>query len=703
MAVTQPGPSGAAHVAALEAARSELQSDILRGVGGRPALERYSDRVDAMLRQLFAEVGGADHEVVVLALGGYGRRHLCLHSDIDLLILFGGRIDEEFLRAFLNPLWDLGVVIGHQVRELDEFSTLEADNPEFLLALLDARPVAGLRVLFERFRGVFHTASTHAYILKSLLELIDVRHAGFNATLYQLEPDVKEAPGALRDLTAARTIAMLTDPLLLRRGPADPARVDQAEDFLLRVRSSLHLNAGRNQNTLSHDAQERTAELLGYPGAEPRQRVERLMSDYFRHARTAHRSLDWARKGAPVPVGPNLGISRDGIRFLDPIQAARNPATWIGAFQAAIDADTAVSEEALSCIQQHVDRFRADDFFTDASDQSALLTLLKPKKGLYDRLSEMHDCGLLGRVFPEFQAISWRVVRDFYHKYTVDEHTLLTIRNLERISTTEVPYRLRFRNILGEIDRPELLVLSLLLHDVGKWRDDDHAIESVRMAVEAVERLGLDNDAREAVLFLIRHHLRMSLVAFRRDTEDPDIVKDFSAFIGNEERLKMLTLMTLVDVEAVSPETLTAWKEELLWRLYVDTYNHLTQRYGDEVIERNQAGLNDLLKQRPDGSLGDGDHAIPRGAAAALPPALRARRHLSSRAAGARHSPGRSAPVARAGRRVGLVARRRDARQAVSVLEHLWRAVVVRHEHHSRTRAHQPERSGARRVSVHRR
>ena len=600
MAVTQPGPSGPALVAALAAARTELQSDVVRGVGGRSALERYSDRVDAMLRQLFAEAGGANHEVVVLALGGYGRRHLCLHSDIDLLILFGSRIDEEFLRAFLNPLWDVGVSIGHQVRELEEFSTLEADNPEFLLALLDARPVAGLRVLFERFGALFHTASTHAYILKSLLELIDARHAGFNATLYQLEPDVKEAPGALRDLTAARTIAMLTDPLLLRRGPADPARVDQAEDFLLRVRSTLHLNAGRNQNTLSHEMQERTAELLGYPGAEPRQRVERLMSDYFRHARTAHRSLNWARKGAPVPVGPNLGSSRDGIRFLDPIQAARNPATWIGAFQAAIDADTGVAEEALSCIQQHVDRFRADDFFPEAADRAALLNLLKPRKGLYDRLSEMHDCGLLGRVFPEFQAISWRVVRDFYHKYTVDEHTLLTIRNLERIATTEVPYRLRFRNILSEVDRPELLVLSLLLHDVGKWRDDDHALESVRMAVEAVERLGLDADAREAVLFLIRHHLRMSLVAFRRDTEDPDIVKDFSAFIGNEERLKMLTLMTLVDVEAVSPETLTAWKEELLWRLYVDTYNHLTQRYGDEVIERNQAGLSDLLKQRPD-------------------------------------------------------------------------------------------------------
>ncbi|HEY1308365.1 MAG TPA: HD domain-containing protein [Vicinamibacterales bacterium] len=603
MSLTQPGSGGSTLVTAFDAARSELEADALRGAGGRVALERYADRVDAMLRQLFSDASGSDVPVGVIALGGYGRRHLCLQSDIDLLVLFEraiGQAEERFLRGFLNPLWDLGVVVGHQVRELGDFERLETNNAEFLLALLDARPVAGLRSLFDRFRTLFHTAATHAYILKSLLELIDQRHAAFNATLYQLEPDVKEAPGALRDLTATRTIAMLTDPLLLRRGPADPARVDQAEDFLLRVRSTLHLDAGRNQNVLSHDMQERTADLLGYPGAEPRQRVERLMSDYFRHARIVTRALDWARKSAPLPVGPNLGLSRDGIRFLDPILAARNPATWIGAFQAAIDHNAEVSEEALSCVQQHVDRYRADDFFPEAADQVALLRLLTPRAGLYERLSEMHDCGLLGRVFPEFQAISWRVVRDFYHKYTVDEHTLLTIRNLERISTTTAPERVRYRNVLTAVAEPELVVLALLLHDVGKWRDDDHAVESERMAVDVLERLQLRGEARETVLFLIRHHLRMSLIAFRRDTEDPEIVKNFATFIGTEERLKMLCLMTLVDVEAVSPETLTPWKEELLWRLYVDTYNHLTQRYGDELIERNQAGLDVLLKQRPE-------------------------------------------------------------------------------------------------------
>jgi len=602
MSVTQPDSTGSALRASLDAAREELRAAIARGAGGRGTLEQYADRVDALVRQLFTDAGPYDGPLAIIALGGYGRRHLCLHSDIDLLLLFGGGIgpaEERFVHRFLNPLWDLGVVVGHQVRDLGDFQRLETDNPEFLLALLDARPVAGARPVFEQFGAVFHQAGTHAFILRSLLALIEERHAKFDGTLYQLEPDVKEAPGALRDLTATRTIAMLTDPLLLRRGPADAARFDDAEDFLLEIRSTLHLECGRNQNVLSHDLQERTAEMLGYPGTEPRQRVEKLMSDYFRHARIVGRSLEWARRTAPVPVGPNLGLSRDGVRFIDPVQAARNPASWLGTFEAALDAGGEVSEEALSCIQQHVDRYRADDFFVDAQDRAALLRFLKPRPGLYARLSQMHDCGLLGRVFPEFQAISWRVVRDFYHKYTVDEHTLLTIRNLERLTTTDAPHRVRFRSILADLQAPELLVLALLFHDVGKWRDDEHALESVRMAEQVLDRLQVGGEPREVVLFLIRHHLRMSLAAFRRDTEDPEIVKQFAALVGTEERLKLLCLMTVVDIEAVSPETLTPWKAELLWRLYVDTYNHLTQRYGDELIERNEAGLTDLLANRP--------------------------------------------------------------------------------------------------------
>ena len=301
-----------------------------------------------------------------------------------------------------------------------------------------------------------------------------------------------------------------------------------------------------------------------------------------------------------MPVGQNLGLSRDGIRFLDPVEAGRSPASWIRAFQAAIDADTEVTEDTLSCIEQYVGGFSPEDFTPEPRDRAAVLRLLRPRSGLYAALSQMHDCGLLGRLLPEFQAISWRVVRDFYHKYTVDEHTLLAIRNFERLLSTNESYRQRFKTIADGVPSLELLVLSLLLHDVGKWRDDEHAPESVRMAVDVLDRLQVTEEARDTVLFLIRNHLRMSLAAFRRDTEDPEIVKEFAALVGTEERLKMLCLMTLADVEAVSPETLTPWKEELIWRLYVDTYNHLTQRYADELIERNQAGLIDLLSGRPE-------------------------------------------------------------------------------------------------------
>jgi [protein-PII] uridylyltransferase len=602
MSVTRPESTGAALKASLDAARGEFRASIARGTGGRGALERYADRVDGLIRQLFTDAGPYDGPIAIIALGGYGRRHLCLHSDIDLLLLFGdgiGPAEERFVNSFLNPLWDLGVVVGHQVRNIEDLRQLETDNPEFLLALLDARPVAGARSVFERFGVVFHQAETHAFILRSLLGLIDERHARFNATLYQLEPDVKDAPGALRDLTATRTIALLTDPLLLRRGPADAARFDDAEDFLLRVRSTLHLECGRNQNVLSHELQERTAEMLGYPGAEPRQRVEKLMSDYFRHARIVSRSLEWARRTAPAPVGANLGLSRDGVRFIDPVQAARNPSSWLGAFQAALDSGNEVSEEALSCIQQHVDRYRADDFFVDAQDRAALLRFLKPRPGLYARLSQMHDCGLLGRVFPEFQAISWRVVRDFYHKYTVDEHTLLTIRNLERLVTTEVGDRMRFRSILSDLQEPELLVVALLFHDVGKWREADHAQESVRLAQSMLDRLELPDEERATVEFLIREHLQMSQVAFRRDSEDPHVAARFAELVGTEEQLKLLCLMTLADVGAVSPDTLTPWKEDLLWRVYVDTYNRLTLGYADQLLDKDPAGLAVLIAGRP--------------------------------------------------------------------------------------------------------
>jgi [protein-PII] uridylyltransferase len=584
----------------LEEARRNIGRDILAGESGVSALARYAAHVDDRLRRLHEEAGPSGSPVALIALGGYGRRHLCPYSDIDLLVLFGGAVgeaEERFLRRLLHPLWDAGFVVGHHVREGGDRLELEVDNPEFLLALSDTRLIAGSAALYQQLSESFHVPSTHARILAALQDLIDARYARFGATLYQLEPDLKDAPGALRDIAAARTIAAVSDPALLRRN-GDAGRMAHAEDFLLRVRALLHLERRRNDNVLAHELQEKLADQLGYAGQSVRQQVETLMADYFGHARTVARTLERVRRTAPVPVAVNLGRTPDGVRFIDDAKAALEPESWLAAFQSALEGSTRVADDSLDCIRQHAEGCAFASFFPTAEHRRAFLRFLVPGRGLYARLSEMHDCGLLGRMIPPLRSITCRVVRDFYHKYTVDEHTLQTIGNLERL-VTEPEARPRFSALLREVESPELLVLALLLHDVGKWRDEDHASESVRMAEGVLDELQLPDPARQTVVFLIAHHLRMSQIAFRRDTEDPEIVRDFAALVGSEERLKLLCLMTLADVAAVSPDTMTRWKEELLWRIYVDTYNCLTLQYGDDLIESTQTAAAECVARRP--------------------------------------------------------------------------------------------------------
>ena len=600
----------------LEAVRREFTAEIEAGRGGRAALTRFSGRVDDLLRDIVRVAAVHTEEpVAVCALGGYGRRQLCLHSDLDLLVLFRGRIgrgEERFLRALLHPLWDLKLAVGHHVRELADLERLETDNPEFLLARLDARFLAGDVGLFDRFETLSRESSAHAYpqILDALVLLTDQRHAQFNDTRFQIEPDVKDAPGALRDIWAGRTMARLAGVAPARFGASSADRLEAAEEFLVRIRSVLHLAAGQNLNVLTQALQDQVAERLDYAGAEPQQRVEALMSEYFRHARAVVHALARVRRAArppepwpPRPLGDNLLWVAEGIAFADASKAAAEPASWLLAFEAAVERGVPVSDDALALVEreQEAHHCSPQDLLPTGRERKRLLQFLRPRPGLSARLSEMHDCGLLEAIFPEFRAISSRAIRDFYHKYTVDEHTLLAIGNLERFFDQTTLSGERFGTVLRELHAPELLVLALLFHDVGKWlNDEDHAEEGARMAQTMLDRLEIAGEARQTVEFLIRKHLRMSRVAFRRDTEDPDVVRDFAALFSTEEHLKMLCLMTLADVGAVSPDTLTPWKEELIWRLYVDAYNYLTMGYGDEVIDRNQAVLEALHASRPD-------------------------------------------------------------------------------------------------------
>ena len=592
-------------------AREELVERTRTASGGIPAVRRYADRLDELLRRIHVgarNITQTPHALV--AVGGYGRRQMSLYSDVDLLIVFDGPVDaaeERFLKSMLHPLWDLRLDVGHHIRELSDVTTVDRSNPEYLVALLDARFIDGDKNVFGTFSDACLRQGTAGQVstLEALRDLIKRRHSQFNHTLYHLEPDVK---GRARwtPRRCGRADAATSDPTRTQPPVFEVGRLTEAEDFMLRVRSILHLERGRNLNVLTHELQETAASAFGLEDSAPQRRVETLMSTYFHHARIVSRSLSVSLKSLrsqpdtePVAIGRDLIKWGHEVSFGDGTRASLRPAMWLAAFETALDEDCGVSPQVLTCIERHGDRYSPERFFPTEQERDRLLRILRPRPGLYARLSEMHASGLMGRMFPEFQKIYCHVIRDFYHKFTVDEHTLRTIRNLESLCEPTAPGRKRFGGLLAELQAPELLVLSLIFHDVGKWTNKNHSEEGVRMALGALRRIRLPEPDIATVVFLIRHHLQMSTAAFRRDAEDPDVVRRFAKLVGTEERLKLLCLLTLADVEAVGPDVMTPWKEELLWQLYVDTYNRLTLGYGDEVIDPAEASLEELREERP--------------------------------------------------------------------------------------------------------
>jgi [protein-PII] uridylyltransferase len=314
------------------------------------------------------------------------------------------------------------------------------------------------------------------------------------------------------------------------------------------------------------------------------------MSDYLERARAALRNLLRAGSAAgspepPAPVGGQRGQAGEPVSFVDAARAATQPASWIDMFAAAVARNLPVSRDSLAVIKRQVTRYPPEAFLPTDRERRRFLEFLRPRPGLSARLTEMHECGLLGAMFPEFQTIRGRAIQDASSRYAFDTHTLLAIQQLERLLDQTTLSGERFGSMLRELKAPELLVLSVLLHEVGE-------------AKGALDRLQLAGNERQTAEFLIRNQLLMSGVAFGGHTADQEAIRNLAAFFSSEEQLKMLCLLTLADLGA-QPGSLTPWKEELLWRLFVDTYNQMTMGYGDEVIVEGEAALASLQASRP--------------------------------------------------------------------------------------------------------
>jgi [protein-PII] uridylyltransferase len=504
--------------------------------------------------------------VALAATGGFGRSELFPYSDVDLLFVVESENQippmKDALSAFLQDLWDTGLRPSHAVHTVAYCVAEHEDNRELTISLLDRRMLAGDPAMFkwldERFRAF--VLKRGAAIGARLAHLAESRRATFQDTIYHLEPNIKDAPGGLRDLQTVRWL----DVLLAGESAQNLA---PAFDFLGSLRIRMHEIAGRDQNRLSFDVQESLSD-------QPAE----LMRDYYRHARQVNRAAERALEVALTKEDTLLGrfhqwrsrLSTSEFTVLRDRVYLRSP----GGSNRGLELFEFVARHQLRLAPDTIDRLNGVEIDARWEHWKRLLELPRVSLGLH----AMQDSGALASAIPEWRHIECLVVRDFYHRYTVDEHTLVAVASLESIGDQ------RIADLWAEIDRPDLVRFALLLHDAGKGSGGDHVAESVRVAREVLTRLEAPATDRATIEFLIARHLDLSAVMTSRDLSDAATAKMLADRVGAVERLKQLTIMTYADISAVNPQAMTPWRLEQLWRVYLLAHAELTRGLHAERI-----------------------------------------------------------------------------------------------------------------------
>lgn len=598
------------------------------GDGRAAALER-ARLVDGILIQLYADHLAGEPAAVqsfcLVALGGYGRGELFPHSDIDLLFLAPDEASRdarsEVIAGISRSLWDLRLRVGSTARAMAECGELHRDNLEFSISLLDCRFVTGDQQLFARLQSESIPrliAREHRDLTRDLVEVTRRRHEKYDHTIFHLEPNIKEAPGGLRDYHVSRWLVHIRHLKKASRWVEPQESWDRATneegrlafDFLAATRAFLHYRQDRDDNHLTYELQDEAAGRgIGHGRGESLPPAE-WMRIYFRRARSIDRRCDQLLDDA-MPARTSLStLLRDWrSRLSTPDFRVERGRIFLRRAAATVD-DLFILLEVFELMACHaVDLSREAERWVEEAcvrlgDRAAhwpgLWQEFRPVLvGPYSAfaLRAMHRLGVLDALFPEFRAIDSLVVRDFYHRYTVDEHSLMTIQNLNNLvnenqagaapppSGSHGPWEERFSEILSELEQPELLFLALLFHDVGKGTlPGDHVRGSLEAVGQVFERLSLEPEDRETIVFLIASHLEMSAAMQRRDIFDPDTVRELAEKVGTIERLKMLCLLTYADIKSVNPEALTPWKAEKLWQLYAGTSNYLTRSLDEERV-----------------------------------------------------------------------------------------------------------------------
>jgi [protein-PII] uridylyltransferase len=556
--------------------------------GAALTLAERSERVDRIVTEAAASLL-AQNGVAVLAVGGYGRRHLFPHSDVDVLILFESErllaANKESVAQFLQTLWDSALRVSHSVRTLAECLEVHEQNTELNVSLLDQRYLAGDRAVYAALAGKLprFIHGNREALIRNLARLARQRHAKYANTIHHLEPNVKESPGGLRDYQLVRWLGQLRQ--------QDPERpLEEAFLYLRQIRCFLHGQAGRDANVLSFDSQDAIAEQW-YDGD-----AALAMREYYRHARTVYRAALQALEAAEAQLSSlfsqfrdwrgrlenaDFSVHHERAHFRAPLQLETDPNLALRLFEFTARHGILPSVEAERQIESRLPNLRRQ--FAESqplwADVSRILSL--PHAPIAVRA--MHESGVLMAVFPELDGIDCLVIRDFYHRYTVDEHTLVAMKFLSNASGN-------YEQLRAETDQSGALMFALLFHDSGKSATaGGHVETSVSLADVAMARLQAPRRERDFVRFLIGRHLELSAAMQARDLSDPQTVRELAARVETVERLKALTLLTYADIGAVNPEAMNSWRAAQLWQLYLGTYNELTRGLESSRIETVEA------------------------------------------------------------------------------------------------------------------
>jgi [protein-PII] uridylyltransferase len=590
---------------------TQLRQSFERTGDGSAVIRRRSQIVGTLLRTLWEHVSpiNAQNDIALVATGGFGRRELFPCSDVDVLFLCANEKVEpaykEQIRACTQAMWDIGLRASPVTRTLKETERVHPDNLEFTVSLLDRRYLTGSRELYAKFeKELLPSVILREWdtVVQNLAEMARARHSKYGDTIFHVEPNVKECPGGLRDYHLAQWLTLLNSIQEQKAWPRSAAddfygthdEPESAYDFLSAVRCFLHYRSGRDDNTLDWHAQDEAAARS--IGLETRGTSDPAywMRTWYRQARTVYRRASLLIDAVPPP---RRSFYKQFRRKRTPV-----PGTDFFLEDGRLDlAEGATINDADSILHifglmgKHGYRlsFAAEDRISDALP---ILAVQMPEGPfLWNCLREvllgpwaahalrtMHALGILELIIPEFHGIESLVIRDTWHRYTVDEHTFHVIDNVHRLRQPQHEWEKRLAGLLPEIDRLDLFFLALLMHDTGKARrTGNHASNSVELSESLFSRLELDPDEREIVRRVIHNHLEMS-AAMRRDIFDAETIRSFAEKVATQPQLKMLTLMTYADIRAVSPEALTPWKAESLWQLYMSASNFL-DRSVDEI------------------------------------------------------------------------------------------------------------------------